>query len=102
MLDRYARGKPGVSAQERIALFKLAWEATGEGFGQRMLQYVRYYSGDPVRMTASFYEQADKSALFETVERALGHREGQPLPISASNPASLPPSSATGGGSPAR
>jgi aromatic ring hydroxylase len=86
LLDRYVRGRSGVSAEERIALFKLAWDATGESFAQRMAQYVRFYSGDPIRLTAGFYTQYDKAPLFELVERALGHREGVPLPITPDDP----------------
>jgi Aromatic ring hydroxylase len=70
------RGRAGVSAEERIALFKLAWDVTGDAFAQRMAQYVRFYSGDPIRLTAGFYSQYDKGPLFELVERALGRREG--------------------------
>jgi anthranilate 3-monooxygenase (FAD)/4-hydroxyphenylacetate 3-monooxygenase len=80
-IDRYVRGRAGVSAVDRIALFKLAWDATGDSFGQRMAQYVRYYSGDPIRLTAGFYMQYDKAPLFEIVDRALGKRDGAPLPI---------------------
>ena len=86
LLDRYVRGRAGVSAEERIALFKLAWDATGETFAQRMAQYVRFYSGDPIRLTAGFYAQYDKAPLFELVERALGRRDGVPLPITADDP----------------
>jgi hypothetical protein len=75
-----------VPAEERIALFKLAWDATGETFGQRMAQYVRFYSGDPIRLTAGFYAQYDKGPLFELVERALGRRDGVPLPITPTDP----------------
>jgi len=82
-IDKYVRGRAGVSAEERIALFKLAWDVTGETFAQRMQQYVRFYSGDPIRLTAGFYAQYDKMPLFEIVERALGRRDGQPIPISA-------------------
>jgi aromatic ring hydroxylase len=81
-IDKYVRGRAGVSAEERIALFKLAWDATGETFAQRMAQYVRFYSGDPIRLTAGFYMQYDKAPLFEIVERALGRREGVPIAIS--------------------
>jgi 4-hydroxyphenylacetate 3-monooxygenase oxygenase component len=86
-LDRYVRGRAGVPAEDRIALFKLAWDAAGESFAQRMAQYVRFYSGDPIRLTAGFYTQYDKAPLFELVERALGRREGVPLPISPEDPA---------------
>src|SRR5713101_2847600 len=78
----------GGSAEERVALFKLAWDATGESFAQRMAQYVRYYSGDPIRLTAGFYAQYDKAPLLELVERALGHRDGVPLPITPVEPGS--------------
>jgi hypothetical protein len=51
-----------------------------------MAQYVRFYSGDPIRLTAGFYAQYDKAPLFELVERALGRRDGVPLPITADDP----------------
>src|ERR1700730_10078631 len=90
-IDRYVRGRAGVSAEDRIALFKLAWDATGESFAQRMAQYVRFYSGDPIRLTAGFYTQYDKAPLFEMVERALGRRDGEPIPVSPDNPGALIP-----------
>jgi aromatic ring hydroxylase len=85
-IDKYVRGRAGVSAEERIALFKLAWDVTGETFAQRMAQYVRFYSGDPIRLTAGFYTQYDKEPLFALVERALGHRDGEPIPITPDDP----------------
>ncbi|HMB37326.1 MAG TPA: 4-hydroxyphenylacetate 3-hydroxylase N-terminal domain-containing protein, partial [Methylomirabilota bacterium] len=91
LIDRYVRGRAGVSAEERIALFKLAWDVTGDSFAQRMAQYVRFYSGDPIRLTAGFYGQYDKASLFELVERALGRREGQPIALSPDSPGSLIP-----------
>jgi anthranilate 3-monooxygenase (FAD) / 4-hydroxyphenylacetate 3-monooxygenase len=85
-IDKYVRGRPGISAEERIALFKLAWDATGEGFGQRLQQYVRFYTGDPIRLTAGFYAGYDKQPLLDIVERALGHRPDLEIPISPDNP----------------
>src|SRR5262249_59471811 len=85
-IDRYVRGRAGISAEERVALFKLAWDATGESFASRMAQYVRYYSGDPIRLTAGFYAQYDKAPLLELVERALGRRDGTPIPLSPDDP----------------
>jgi len=90
-IDKYVRGRAGVSAEERIALFKLAWDVTGETFAQRMAQYVRFYSGDPIRLTAGFYMQYDKAPLLELVERALGRREGVPLAISPDDASAPPP-----------
>jgi 4-hydroxyphenylacetate 3-monooxygenase oxygenase component len=91
LIDRYVRGRAGVSAEERIALFKLAWDVTGESFAQRMAQYVRFYSGDPIRLTAGFWAQYDKAPLFEIVERALGRREGVAIPISPDDPSAPVP-----------
>jgi hypothetical protein len=51
-----------------------------------MAQYVRFYSGDPIRLTAGFYAQYEKGPLFELVERALGRRDGVPLPITPDDP----------------
>ena len=71
--------------------YEEAWDATGESFAQRMAQYVRFYSGDPIRLTAGFYAQYDKAPLFELVERALGRRDGVPLPITPDDPSAPVP-----------
>jgi len=59
------------NAQARIRLSKLAWDATGTQFGQRQLQYERYYAGDPVRLGASIYLMQDHASLLAIVDRAL-------------------------------
>jgi aromatic ring hydroxylase len=58
----YYRGA-GVDAESRIHLGKLAWDATGTQFGQRMLQYERYYAGDPVRTGATLYMRQNVDEL---------------------------------------
>ncbi len=70
-IERYYRGA-GVEAARRIRLFKLAWDATGTQFGQRQLQYERYYAGDPVRVGATLYLSHDPADLLARIERALG------------------------------
>jgi len=83
-IDKYVRGRPGISAEERIALFKLAWDVTGDSFGSRMAQYVRFYSGDPIRNKAGFYlGYPMKDTLFDVVGRALGAMGDLDVPISA-------------------
>ena len=69
-IARYYRGA-GVDAETRTRIFKLAWDATGTQFGQRMLQYERYYAGDPVRVGAGYYLGYDVSPLLSMVQRAL-------------------------------
>lgn len=80
-IDKYVRGRPGISAEERVKLFRLAWDLTGDAFGQRVRQYVYFYGGDPIRNTAGFYLMHDKTRLSEIVDRALaGEGAEQPLP----------------------
>lgn len=71
-MHKYYGGREGVPADERVRLFKLAWDLCGEAFGQRLVQYERYYSGDPVRKMAMFYN-AHKRAnpTYPMVETAL-------------------------------
>lgn len=69
-VHKYYQGA-GVSALERTKLFKLAWDLTGDAFGQRALQYERYYAGDPVRLTAQAYLSYDKATCERLTERAL-------------------------------
>ena len=66
----YYRGA-GIDAESRIHLGKLAWDATGTQFGQRMLQYERYYAGDPVRVAATLYMRQNVDDLMAMVKRAL-------------------------------
>lgn len=61
----------GVDSESRIHLGKLAWDATGTQFGQRMLQYERYYAGDPVRVAATLYMRQNVDELLALVKRAL-------------------------------
>ena len=56
----------------RIRLFRLAWDITGNAFGSRQLLYERYFSGDPVRLTAGRYVNYPKEPLMERVRELLG------------------------------
>lgn len=85
-IDKYFRGRAGVSAEERIRIFKLAWDVTGTAFAQRVQQYVTYYSGDPIRITAAFYLGYDKQPLFDIVERALGNIDEFDIPVAGEDP----------------
>jgi anthranilate 3-monooxygenase (FAD) / 4-hydroxyphenylacetate 3-monooxygenase len=97
-IDRYVRGRPGISAEERVRLFKLAWDVTGSGFAQRMAQYVTFYSGDPVRLTAAFYVGYDQDPLCDIVDRALGKTGDLDIPVSPDNPGAPVPRRAPASG----
>jgi 4-hydroxyphenylacetate 3-monooxygenase len=45
-LRRYVRS-PGLPSEERVKLFKLAWDLVGTEFGGRHLQYEMFYAGAP-------------------------------------------------------
>lgn len=70
-IDKYYGGREGVDALDRVRLFKLAWDLSGEAFGQRLVQYERYYSGDPVRKLAIFYNNYKRNNSFTMVDEAL-------------------------------
>lgn len=70
-MDRYYVGREGVSAIDRVSVFKLAWDLCGEAFGQRLLQYERYYTGDPIRKKAIFYNTIKRQRKFDMVDEAL-------------------------------
>jgi 4-hydroxyphenylacetate 3-monooxygenase len=48
-LVRYLRADT-VGAAERVALFRLAWDATMSAFGTRQTHYERFFFGDPLRV----------------------------------------------------
>jgi anthranilate 3-monooxygenase (FAD) / 4-hydroxyphenylacetate 3-monooxygenase len=70
-IARYFQGADGLDATQRVRLYKLAWDLCGDGFGQRAVQYERYYAGDPVRLHAMNYLGYDKTDAFRLVDRAL-------------------------------
>ncbi|MDO8545462.1 MAG: 4-hydroxyphenylacetate 3-hydroxylase N-terminal domain-containing protein [Opitutaceae bacterium] len=73
-LERYIRS-PGITAEERIKLFKLAWETTGSEFAGRHQQYEMFYAGAPfVAKTYSFVHYGYDEAV-GLVDRCLsGYR----------------------------
>lgn len=81
-MERYYGGRTGVTSYDRIRLFKLAWDLCGEAFGQRLVQYERYYSGDPVRKLGMFYSKFKKGHDFALVEGALsGAMKAEQSPV---------------------
>lgn len=69
-VNKYYAGAK-LSSLDRVRLFKLAWDLAGEAFGQRLVQYERYYAGDPVRNLAGFYLSVDNSDYHRLVNAAL-------------------------------
>ena len=75
-VDKYYQGK-NVEAEERMRIFKLAWDVAGSAFGGRQELYERFFFGDPVRMASAYYGWYDKEPLRAKVRSILGQKEKQ-------------------------
>ncbi|CAK4867151.1 unnamed protein product [Aphanomyces euteiches] len=70
LLNRYFEGV-SINAENKVQLFKLAWDLIGSPLGSRHELYERFYAGDPVRSFANQYLNSDKSALIDPVWKLL-------------------------------
>jgi anthranilate 3-monooxygenase (FAD)/4-hydroxyphenylacetate 3-monooxygenase len=74
-VQRYFQGAEGLGAVDRARIFRIAADLTMSAFGSRLVQYERYYAGDPVRLVAGNYlgyDKADCLALVEHVSALAG------------------------------
>ena len=69
-VDKFLQAR-NVGADERIRLFRLAWDMTISGFGGRQNLYEKYFFGDPVRTQSAFYMSYDLDPLVERVGEFL-------------------------------
>ncbi|PLR50154.1 4-hydroxyphenylacetate 3-hydroxylase family protein [Chimaeribacter arupi] len=54
-----------LNAGERCFLLNLAWDLSGDGFGQRQMVYEKYHAGDPIRIAAMHYANYPKEEIFQ-------------------------------------
>jgi 4-hydroxyphenylacetate 3-monooxygenase len=69
-IARYYQGA-ALGAEERIRLFRLAWDLTGTQFGSRQALYERFFNGDVVRLRQTRYQTYDYRRAVGMVERFL-------------------------------
>jgi 4-hydroxyphenylacetate 3-monooxygenase len=69
-MERYATAA-GMSAHERIKLFKLAWDAVGSEFGGRHHQYEMFYAGAPYVARSYAYRNYGYEQAVELVDAFL-------------------------------
>jgi len=74
-VDKYFQAKTA-DAEERIRLFKLAWDIAGSSFGGRQDLYERFFFGDPVRMASAYYAWYNKEPYKSRVRDFL-HRQDE-------------------------
>ena len=69
-LDQYLQGatKP---AEDKVKLFRLAWDLTMSSFGTRQTHYERFFFGDPVRIKGALYHSYPKQEFVNTVSNFL-------------------------------
>lgn len=59
------------TAEERIRLFRLAWDVSCSAFGSRQTLYERYFGGDAARNAALLYQTYDRTPQRDMVEEFL-------------------------------
>jgi 4-hydroxyphenylacetate 3-monooxygenase len=75
-VDKYYQSKLA-DAEERIRLFKLAWDMVGSSFGGRQELYERFFFGDPVRMASAYYVWYNKEPYKERVRELLHRKDAE-------------------------
>lgn len=73
-MERYIQS-PGVSATERIKLFKLAWDIIGSEFAGRHMQYEIFYAGAPFVAKGYAYRNYGYDEPLRAVDKFLSSYE---------------------------
>lgn len=79
LIDRYYQGAAGLPADQRTALYRLAWDFVGTGFGGRAELYERFYLGSSGRFLQVAQQMAARSSTFPLVNSVLDAGDSLPL-----------------------
>lgn len=69
-LDHYLQSKTK-NAEDRVKLFRLAWDLTMSPFGTRQTQYERFFFGNPIRLSSDLYSSYDTEKFVRWVHGFL-------------------------------
>ncbi len=69
-LERYLQAAT-LPAEQRVQLFRFAWDLAMSAFGTRQTLYERFFFGDPARFATTFYHRYDREACAQMVRRFL-------------------------------
>ncbi len=72
LIDRYLRGAKDVSAEDRIRVFRLAWDFVGSALASRNEQYERFYLASGARNYQMAHITAPTARAAKLVDRFLG------------------------------
>ena len=65
-----------LEGEERVHLFRLAWDVTMSAFGARQAHYEYYFFGDPIKMGMSYFDEYEKDSYKKFVNDFLGKPAG--------------------------
>ncbi len=71
LIDKYLPGAKGMPAEERIRIFRLAWDFAGSALASRNEQYERFYLASSPRNLARHLAFTDRSRADRLVDRFL-------------------------------
>jgi aromatic ring hydroxylase len=71
LIDKYLPGAKGMPAEERIRIFRLAWDFAGSALASRNEQYERFYLASSPRNLARHLVFTDRSRADRLVDRFL-------------------------------
>lgn len=71
LIDRYLPGAKGMAAEDRIRIFRLAWDFAGSALASRNEQYERFYLASSPRNLARHLQFTDRSRADRLVQRFL-------------------------------
>lgn len=69
-LDHYLQSSND-KAEDRVRLFRLAWDLTMSAFGTRQTLYERFFFGDPIRLSSQLYYSYNKDSYVQRVKDVL-------------------------------
>ncbi|TQR11632.1 4-hydroxyphenylacetate 3-monooxygenase, oxygenase component [Psychrobacillus soli] len=69
-LDQYLQSRTE-NAEERVKLFRLAWDLTMSPFGTRQTLYERFFFGDPIRLSSQLYQSYNIEPYVALVKEIL-------------------------------
>ncbi|WP_342504690.1 4-hydroxyphenylacetate 3-monooxygenase, oxygenase component [Sporosarcina sp. FSL K6-2383] len=69
-LDQYLQSKAD-TAEDRVKIFRLAWDLTMSAFGTRETLYERFFFGDPVKLGGQLCHDYDRELFVKRVKEVL-------------------------------
>jgi len=61
-----------IGAEDRVKLFRLAWDVAGNAFGSRQVLYERFFASDPLTRARAMAAVYPKGEVMERVLEFLG------------------------------